>query len=80
MVVVRDLTFYQVILTLDLSFIEVEFLRAVWGRPEFTVPKPKLIATTSPGYSSEVIYFGEYFANQCSVPKGDLSYMPIRCG
>ena len=30
---------YQLMLTLGLSFIIIEVVRAIWGRPEFTMPK-----------------------------------------
>jgi branched-chain amino acid transport system permease protein len=33
---------YQLMLTLGLSAVGIEMVRAVWGRPEFTMPKPAL--------------------------------------
>lgn len=35
---------YQLMLTLGLSAIGIEMVRAIWGRPEFTMPKPALFA------------------------------------
>lgn len=40
---------YQLMLTLGLSAIGVEVVRAVWGRPEFTMPRPALFAGTGEG-------------------------------
>jgi len=36
---------YQLMLTLGLSAIGIEMVRAIWGRPEFTMPRPELFAT-----------------------------------
>lgn len=33
---------YQIMMTLGLSFIGIELVRAIWGQPEFTMPKPAL--------------------------------------
>jgi branched-chain amino acid transport system permease protein len=40
---------YQLMLTLGLSAIGIEMVRAVWGRPEFTMPRPELFAATGEG-------------------------------
>ena len=40
---------YQLMLTLGLSAIGIEVVRAIWGRPEFTMPRPELFAGTGPG-------------------------------
>jgi len=40
---------YQLMLTLGLSAIGIEMVRAVWGRPEFTMPRPELFAGTGEG-------------------------------
>jgi len=40
---------YQLMLTLGLSAIGIEMVRAVWGRPEFTMPRPELFAGTGDG-------------------------------
>ncbi|PWH14436.1 MAG: branched-chain amino acid ABC transporter permease [Anaerolineae bacterium] len=40
---------YQIMLTLGMSVIGVEIVRAVWGRPEFIMPKPALFTGSGPG-------------------------------
>ncbi|HBG74389.1 MAG: hypothetical protein A2X25_13810 [Chloroflexi bacterium GWB2_49_20] len=40
---------YQLMLTLGLSAIGIEVVRAIWGRPEFTMPRPELFAGTGEG-------------------------------
>lgn len=40
---------YQLMITLGLGFIIIETVRSVWGRPEFTMPKPALFAGTGDG-------------------------------
>ena len=40
---------YQLMLTLGLSAIGIEMVRAVWGRPEFSMPRPELFAGTGEG-------------------------------
>lgn len=40
---------YQLMLTLGLSAIGIEMVRAVWGRPEFTMPRPELFGGTGEG-------------------------------
>ena len=40
---------YQLMLTLGLSAIGIEMVRAIWGRPEFTMPRPELFAGTGEG-------------------------------
>ncbi len=40
---------YQLMLTLGLSAIGIEVVRAIWGRPEFVMPKPSLFAGTGDG-------------------------------
>lgn len=37
---------YQLMLTLGLSAIGIEMVRAIWGRPEFVMPKPALFSGT----------------------------------
>lgn len=61
-----DRPIYQIMLTLGLSFIGIETVRAVWGRPEFTMPKPALFAATGAGCEKTVVNFWERIANQCS--------------
>jgi branched-chain amino acid transport system permease protein len=55
---------YQIMLTLGLGFIVIEFVRTIWGRPEFTMPKPALFAGSGEGCPAENI--GGWLANQCS--------------
>jgi branched-chain amino acid transport system permease protein len=40
---------YQLMLTLGLGFILVELVRAVWGRPEFQMPRPDLFDGSGEG-------------------------------
>ncbi len=40
---------YQLMLSLGLSFIGIEVVRAIWGRPEFVMPKPALFNGSGPG-------------------------------
>ncbi len=40
---------YQLMLTLGMSAIGIEMVRAVWGRPEFVMPKPALFNGTGAG-------------------------------
>ena len=39
-----DRPIYQIMLTLGLGFIVIELVRGIWGRPEFTMPKPELFS------------------------------------
>ena len=40
---------YQLMVTLGLSAIGIEMVRAIWGRPEFSMPRPELFASTGEG-------------------------------
>lgn len=40
---------YQLMVTLGLSAIGIEMVRAIWGRPEFSMPRPELFAFTGEG-------------------------------
>ena len=40
---------YQLMLTLGLSAIGIEMVRAIWGRPEFSMPRPELFAGNGEG-------------------------------
>lgn len=55
---------YQLMITLGLSFIIIEFTRFVWGRPEFTMPKADLFSGTGDGCPATSI--GDLIAYQCS--------------
>jgi len=55
---------YQLMITLGLSFILIEVVRALWGRPEFTMPKAALFNGSGDGCPARSI--GDLLANQCS--------------
>jgi branched-chain amino acid transport system permease protein len=55
---------YQLMLTLGLSAIGIEMVRAVWGRPEFTMPRPELFAGT--GESCPAATLGDWWNHHCS--------------
>lgn len=40
---------YQLMLTIGLSYIGLEMVRSIWGRPEFTMPKPPFFNGTGEG-------------------------------
>lgn len=55
---------YQLMLTLGLSAIGIEIVRAIWGRPEFTMPKPALFSGTGEGCPATSL--GSWLSNHCS--------------
>ncbi|HRI57591.1 MAG TPA: branched-chain amino acid ABC transporter permease, partial [Anaerolineae bacterium] len=55
---------YQLMLTLGLSVIGMELVRAIWGRPEFTMPKPALFNGTGEGCPATS--FGDWLTYHCS--------------
>jgi len=55
---------YQLMLTLGLGFILVELVRAVWGRPEFQMPRPALFDASGDGCPATSI--GGWLQNHCS--------------
>jgi branched-chain amino acid transport system permease protein len=57
-------TIYQIMLTLGLSAIGVEFVRAIWGLQEFTMPRPSIFDGTGEGCPAESL--ADLFAYQCS--------------
>ncbi|MCP5094369.1 MAG: hypothetical protein GY943_02320 [Chloroflexi bacterium] len=59
-----DRPIYQLMLTLGVSFIGIEVVRAIWGRPEFTMPRAALFNGSGDGCPAESI--GDLIANQCS--------------
>lgn len=59
-----DRPIYQLMLTLGLSAIGVEVVRAIWGRPEFVMPKPSLFSGTGEGCPATSL--GDLLANHCS--------------
>ena len=59
-----DRPIYQLMITLGLSFIIIEFAEAVWGRPEFTMPKAAMFSGS--GDACPATNIGDLLANQCS--------------
>jgi branched-chain amino acid transport system permease protein len=55
---------YQLMLTLGLSAIGIEMVRAIWGRPEFTMPRPELFAGTGEGCPATSL--SGWWQNHCS--------------
>ncbi len=55
---------YQLMLTLGMSVIGIEMVRAVWGRPEFVMPKPPLFNGTGEGCPATSL--SGWLANHCS--------------
>ncbi|MGF1504541.1 MAG: branched-chain amino acid ABC transporter permease [Anaerolineae bacterium] len=59
-----DRPIYQIMLTLGLGFIILELVRAVWGRPEFQMPRPAVFAGTGEGCPATSI--GDLVQYQCA--------------
>jgi branched-chain amino acid transport system permease protein len=59
-----DRPIYQLMLTLGLSAIGIEVVRAIWGRPEFVMPRPSLFAGTGEGCPATSL--ADLLTNQCS--------------
>ncbi len=55
---------YQLMLTLGLSAIGIEVVRAIWGRPEFVMPKPSLFSGTGEGCPADSL--AGWFQHHCS--------------
>lgn len=55
---------YQLMLTLGLSAIGIEIVRAIWGRPEFVMPKPSLFNGTGDGCPAASL--ADWAQNHCS--------------
>ncbi len=55
---------YQLMLTIGLSAIGIEMVRAVWGRPEFTMPRPELFAGT--GEACPATSLSDWWQYHCS--------------
>lgn len=55
---------YQLMLTLGMSAIGIEMVRAVWGRPEFVMPKP--VFFDGGGAACPATNFADWWANNCS--------------
>lgn len=59
-----DRPIYQLMLTLGLSAMGIEAVRAIWGRPEFVMPKPSLFAGTGNGCPATSL--ADLVTNHCS--------------
>ena len=55
---------YQLMLTLGMSAIGIEMVRAIWGRPEFVMPKPAFF--NGSGGVCPATNFADWWANNCS--------------
>jgi len=55
---------YQLMLTIGLSAIGIEVVRAIWGRPEFVMPKPSLFQGTGDGCPATSVV--DWFEYHCS--------------
>lgn len=55
---------YQLMLTLGLSAIGIEMVRAIWGRPEFSMPRPELFAGTGEGCPA--VSLADWWQHHCS--------------
>ncbi len=55
---------YQLMLTLGMSAVGIEMVRAVWGRPEFVMPKPAFF--DGAGEACPATTFADWWANKCS--------------
>jgi branched-chain amino acid transport system permease protein len=55
---------YQLMLTLGLSAIGIELVRAVWGRPEFVMPKPSFFDGSGEGCPAAT--FAGWWEHHCS--------------
>ena len=55
---------YQLMLTLGLSAIGIEIVRAIWGRPEFVMPKPAIFNGSGTGCPAQNL--ADLLAKQCS--------------
>ncbi len=55
---------YQLMLTMGLSAIGIEVVRALWGRPEFVMPKPALFTGSGEGCPAETL--SAWLANHCT--------------
>ena len=56
---------YQLMLTLGLSAIGIEMVRAIWGRPEFTMPRPELFSTAG-GDGCPATSLADWWQYHCS--------------
>lgn len=63
---------YQLMLTLGLGVVGHEIVITVWGRPDFTMPKPDLF--TGSGEGCPATSLGDWLAHQCST----INFMETR--
>jgi branched-chain amino acid transport system permease protein len=56
---------YQLMITLGLSSIGIELVRAIWGRTEFTMPKPEIFAAS--GGNCPATSLAGVFQDHCSI-------------
>lgn len=56
---------YQLMITLGIGFIVIQLVRDVWGRPEFTMPRPAAFNGTGPGCPGQGI--GDVFSGCATV-------------
>ncbi|MBN1660291.1 MAG: hypothetical protein JXA93_17975 [Anaerolineae bacterium] len=55
---------YQLMLTLGIGVAGIELVQAIWGRPEFTMPKPALFAGAGDGCPAATV--ADWLEYQCS--------------
>jgi branched-chain amino acid transport system permease protein len=63
---------YQLLLTLGVSFMGIEIARSIWGRPEFTMPKPSIFRGTGDGCPATSL--SDWLTYKCST----ISFMGSR--
>lgn len=59
-----DRPIYQLMMTLGISFIIIEVVQAIWGRPEFTMPKAALFEGSGDGCPATG--FGDWLVHKCA--------------
>jgi branched-chain amino acid transport system permease protein len=55
---------YQLMLSLGMSYIGLEIVRSIWGRPEFTMPKAELFSGSGEGCPATT--FAAWWQNHCA--------------
>ncbi|MEJ2758260.1 MAG: hypothetical protein P8046_07235, partial [Anaerolineales bacterium] len=64
---------YQLMLTIGLSAIGIEVVRAIWGRPEFTMPRPELFASTGEGCpATSLVDWWQYHCSTMMIMDGRI--------
>jgi branched-chain amino acid transport system permease protein len=59
-----DRPIYQLMMTLGISFILIEVVQAIWGRPEFTMPKAALFNGSGDGCPATSL--GDWMLHKCA--------------